>query len=277
MADNHVTPGTASGAAYFKEAVCIDTGRVFDSASDKDCLEDLQVFFSAQSQAVVDQAALIKVRSAEVIDVYLTVEPIPFNKGFFAVDLNFFFQIELNALATPTAVPVPVIGLSCFSKKVILYGSEGNVKVFSSEPRNCCGEDTPSNMPTASISVVDPICLGCRLVSAGDAFDTASILPESITKGYEGDFINVEPQKIVLVTLGMFTIVRLARNVQMLVPVYDYCIPDRDSGSGGGSVPAEDPCELFKRIKFPTNEFFPNSNANISLPCEEEKDCDCNR
>lgn len=275
MADNQTRTGSAPGAAYFKEAVCIDAGRVFDSASDKDCLEDLQVFFSAQTQCIVDQAAIIKVKSAEVIDVYLSVEPIPFNKGFYAVDLTFFFQVELNALSAPNATPVPVIGLSCFSKKVILYGSEGNVKVFSSDT-NRSVEEAPSNMPTASISVVDPICLGCRLIERCNAsfMESAAILPESITNHYEGDFQSADPQKVVLVTLGMFTIVKLSRNVQMLVPVYDYCIPDRES-TATTSIPAEDPCELFKRIKFPTKEFFPNSDADISMPCENTEGGDC--
>ena len=30
----------------FREAVCIETQRVFDSCSNKDCLEDLEVVFS---------------------------------------------------------------------------------------------------------------------------------------------------------------------------------------------------------------------------------------
>ena len=37
-------PGVRPGA-NFKEAVCIDTNRVYDSVSDKNCLEDLQVTF----------------------------------------------------------------------------------------------------------------------------------------------------------------------------------------------------------------------------------------
>ena len=38
-----IRPGDTS---CFKEAVCIDAERIYDSCSDKDCLEDLQVFFS---------------------------------------------------------------------------------------------------------------------------------------------------------------------------------------------------------------------------------------
>lgn len=37
--------------ANFKEAVCIDTNRVYDSVSDKNCLEDLQVTFPDDVQS----------------------------------------------------------------------------------------------------------------------------------------------------------------------------------------------------------------------------------
>ena len=39
MADSKVTPITAAGSNSFKEAVCIDAGRIYDSCSDKDCVE----------------------------------------------------------------------------------------------------------------------------------------------------------------------------------------------------------------------------------------------
>ena len=46
MAEQRTAPVTATGANCFKEAVCIDAGRIYDSCTDKDCLTDLQVFFT---------------------------------------------------------------------------------------------------------------------------------------------------------------------------------------------------------------------------------------
>ena len=64
----------------------------------------------------------------------------------------------------------------------------------------------------------------------------------------------------------MFSIVQLQRDVQMMIPVYDFCLPDKECTAGScGST--EDPCELFRRIKFPVNEFFPPRLAE--LDCEE--------
>lgn len=54
------------------------------------------------------------------------------------------------------------------------------------------------------------------------------------------------------VTLGLFTIVQIVRNVQMLIPAYDFCIPEKEC-----TTTSDNPCEMFRRIEFPTDEFFP--------------------
>ncbi len=45
-----------------KEAVCIDAGRVYDSCSDKDCLEDLRVYFTERDQMVINHAVSVRAR-----------------------------------------------------------------------------------------------------------------------------------------------------------------------------------------------------------------------
>ena len=63
---------------------------------------------------------------------------------------------------------------------------------------------------------------------------------------------------------------RLERDTQLLIPVYDYCIPQTEC-SGGDQ---EDPCGLFRSVAFPVNEFFPpNSPAPIPETCRELKGC----
>ena len=125
MAEQRTAPVTATGANCFKEAVCIDAGRIYDSCTDKDCLTDLQVFFTDRAQPVIDSAMSIKCKDVEIITVYLDVEPVPFNKGFYSVDLTFFFKVTVSAYTSPVAPPANVVGIAAFSKKVILYGSDG--------------------------------------------------------------------------------------------------------------------------------------------------------
>ena len=48
-------------------------------------------------------------------------------------------------------------------------------------------------------------------------------------------------------------IVRLERDTQLVVPAYDYCMPEKECP---GTI-TDDPCTLFSRIHFPVEEFFP--------------------
>ena len=245
---------TATGTA-FKEAVCIDAGRVYDSCSDKDCLEDLQVYFTETEQAKIDRALTVKARSVEVLNVFLEVEPIPFNRGFYSVDMTFYFRVNLSAYYTPVSTADTVTGLSFFSKKVILYGSEGNVKVFSSEmPLD--GAGTASDNPRAVVQVVSPIVLSTRFSDNCDCdcYSGEISFPESVSGLFEGTFASPAGRRVLL-TLGLFTIVQLERRVQMLIPAYDFCVPGKECVTS-----TDDPCEIFKHIKFPTNEFFPPEN-----------------
>ena len=67
---------------------------------------------------------------------------------------------------------------------------------------------------------------------------------------------------------GLDDIRILERDSQLLMPVFDYCMPDKDCNSGAGCgcgccCGCEDPCDLFQNIKFPVNQFFPpNSLSN---------------
>ena len=237
----------------FKEAVCIDAGRIYDSCSDKDCLEDLQVYFTETEQAKIDRALSVKAKSVEVLNVFLEVEPIPFNRGFYSVDMTFYFLVNLAAYYTPVSTADTVTGIAFFSKKVILYGSEGNVKVFSSE-MPFGGNGNVSDSPRAVVQAVTPIVLSSRVADCCECENCGCELnfPECVSGCFGGNFVVPSSGRKVLLTLGLFTIVQLERRVQMLIPAYDFCIPGKEC-----VTTTDDPCEVFKHIKFPTNEFFP--------------------
>lgn len=157
MAESKVVrPGDCS-CSCFKEAVCIDAERIYDSCSDKDCLEDLQVFFSDKTQPIIDKAASIKCKKVKVLNVCVDVESVPFNKGFYSVDMTFYFLVELSVYLSPGTPAVNCCGISYFSKKVILYGSEANARVFSSHTGCCNGNEQLTAMPNAVVQIVDQI------------------------------------------------------------------------------------------------------------------------
>lgn len=122
------------------------------------------------------------------------------------------------------------------------------------------GRFSHNQTPTAIVEAVDPVFLAARLVDADCPVDGVQ-LPELFADRLDGDCGNVVPIKLALVTLGLFSIVRLERKVQLLIPAYDFCIPDKECASS-----SNDPCDIFKSIKFPTNEFFPPRFCDVGDP-----------
>ena len=250
------------GPGCFKEAVCIDALRVYDSCSDKDCLEDLRVYFTRGAQEYIDRAVNVRLRNVDVITVYLDLEPVPFNKGFYSIDMTFFFDVGLDVFCAPAAPPETVYGIAIFNKKVILYGSEGNVKVFSSDYAldDSDFQNQPArNLPKATVQVADPIGLAVKLCDCPERSEPVYHIPECICRRYGGEFDTSNHSRLVYVTIGLFTIVQIVRNVQMLIPAYDFCIPEKEC-----VTTSDDPCEMFRHIEFPTDEFFPPRIGEIN-------------
>jgi len=93
MADK-VVPGPVEGSAAVREAVCIHTRKIFDSCRDKDCVEDLRVYPTACSQARLDSALSVRPRSAELLCADVHVKEITFNKGYYTVDVTYFYRVR---------------------------------------------------------------------------------------------------------------------------------------------------------------------------------------
>lgn len=256
------TSGAACQAASlggFKEAVCLNAGRVYDSCSSKDCLEDLRVYMTAPCQALLDSCASVRCRSVDVLHVAMEVESVPFNSGYYSVDMTFYFLITLDATGTssgPACGSQTVEGIAAFNKKVILFGSEGSVRSFRSGDSIPC--TLTSDTPTAQVQTVDPICLGLKLCDQPKPSCGCEVIPPELENLLGGPIV-MQANRYLYVTIGLFSIVSLERQLEMMVPVYDFCIPEKECVSAS----AEDPCELFKKIRFPVNEFFP------------PKDCGC--
>ena len=245
----------------FKEAVTIQAERVFDSCSDRDCLEDLEVVFTDfESNRLVNEAAYAKARCCEVTSAYFSIEPIQFNKGFYSVDITYTFNIEVELSQNASAsVPTNIVnGTAAFTKKVILYGSEGGTKLFTSEENGAVSQNgcCYNNPPRATVAIADPIVLGLRLVTI-PAFSAC-------TDATCDTAVTVPSRKMLCMTLGMFSIVSLSRSVPVMVPAFDYEVPSKECTSA-----TESPCELFDKISFPTSEFFPKSleDASASSGC----------
>ncbi|MBR6548998.1 MAG: hypothetical protein IKT68_05575 [Clostridia bacterium] len=259
-------------AEQFKEAVCVDAGRVYDSCCDRDCLEDLRLYFSPDDQLTVNQAIGVRARSATLLTTVVDVEPVTFKRGYYSVDMVFYFLVSVDLYVADTTAPTTVNGIATFNKRVILFGSEGNAQVFSSTAPMESTLPATTNVPTAYVQAVDPIILSATVNTCIDDQCAQTInAPAAVLNVIGGTLAPVDTiERFVGVTLGIFTVVQLVRNVQMLVPVYDFCVPDKEC-----ITTTDDPCEMFNRIQFPLDEFFPprefcENEVSSCMPCNAE-------
>lgn len=250
MADR-VVPGPVESSACIREAVCINTRKIFDSCKDKDCVDDLRVFPTVSSQSYIENALSIRPKRAELLYVDVSVEPVSFNRGYYTVDCTYFYLI------TGETFPAGKLctGLAVFDKRVMLFGSLGSVKSYSSD--SVLPVADIGDLPVAVVNSVDPICLHCKLVDSECLMPTEleqRSIPDFITTAFGESLVLTDTARRWFATVGQFSIIRLERDTQLLIPAYDYCLPDKECP---GTITEDDPCTLFSRIRFPVEEFFP--------------------
>ena len=114
---------------------------------------------------------------------------------------------------------------------------------------------------------VDPIALHMRISDAECLKNTEMeqrSIPECISACFSDSLLFTDTARRWFVTIGQFSIIRLERDTQLLIPAYDYCLPDKECPGGSD----DDPCTLFSRIRFPVDEFFPPDDF---CGCEDYK------
>ena len=229
------------------EAVCIHTRKIYDSCRDQDCMEDLRVYTTASSQPYIESAFSVRPSAATLLYADVSVDEISFNRGYYTVDVTYFY--EVSGVTFPGENTIR--GLCVFNKRVMLFGSEGSAKVFTSDgilPDRI-------SQPVAVAECVDPIVLNMKLVDACPAGLSTDMrdIPPNILSHFGEDLVLLDGVRLLTATLGQFSIIRLERDSQLVVPVYDYCLPEKDCTPGA----QDDPCTMFQRISFPIDEFFP--------------------
>ena len=128
----NLMPGPVCDLSSVRESVCVHTRKIFDSCRDKDCVEDLRFYPTTAAQEVLSTSQMIKGGTAELLYIYTDVEPVTFNRGFYSIDMRFFYRVTLQ-VCTGTPRCAEAEGLCVFDKRCILFGSEGNAKIFSSD------------------------------------------------------------------------------------------------------------------------------------------------
>ena len=244
-----------------REAVSIHTRKVTDSCRDKDCIEDLRVYLTRESQALLDASAGAKARCAELVYAYIDVEPVAFNRNHYCIDITFYYRILADAIVGGTK-PATLCGLAVFSKRAVLCGEDSCAKIFTSDTvlGDLDGRTRRSfNHPTAVVEVLDPMILSARIREVCDCpggEPCLNQLPTGIRNLFDDELV-------------------LSGESRRLYVTFDYSIPTKECCDNLGC--AEDPCEMFSRIAFPVQQFYPrgcdgssSQDASCSAGCSTE-------
>ena len=274
----------------FKEAVCVEVQRIFDSCSDLDCIYELPVTLCEDSPEITDDMNIVKPRCIEVETVCISVDSVPFKSGYYSVDITYKFKITAEAYAKTFCQPqngTILCGTALWNKRVILFGGEGCAKKFDSEQNvtllsadeECCDCENSAALPKAVVQIVDPVALDAKFVCV------PCTTPDSLQNNNcccQNQCTKPGMERVLAISVGLFSIVQVSRPVSLIIPAYDYCIPCKDCS---GAAASESPCDIFDRIEFPTEQFFPHPNKKENCKdgcCNTEQEgsqsddnCDC--
>lgn len=270
----------SSNTSNCKEIVSIETNKIFDSCRDRDCYENVKVLLTDVGHEIVSRTSVIRTKHACISSAHITIDPVQFNRGFYAVNIRFYIKLLFEACIGCNR-PQEFEGIAVVEKKVILYGSESNVSIFRSsvnsndfcacpDPVGCC-----KNAPTAVVEAVDPIVLCTKVVEKSNdcccCCCCASDIPECVVYELDSALIDdndgCDTERVLVVSLGIFSIVRMVRPAQYLINATEYCVPDKECVAGCEN----DPCGIFRNMAFPTSEFCSSSLSNNVI----EKRCGC--
>ncbi len=201
----------------------------------------------------------LKVKKVIIVD----KEPSPFKNGYWDIDLKYVFEYRLMFREADGSPIGSIKANSIFNKRVTLFGSVGSDIVLSTDLfTHHSGETVTLDSDPFILVEAKAIALNAELKYSRCRHGSAEGLPP-------------EPNRV-NVTIGLFTIIKLFRIVQLLVESKGFCIPPECE-----DISPLNPCEYFEGLDFPMDIFAPPQKpeflAGISgnIPAEHKKPCGC--
>jgi hypothetical protein len=244
-----------------RDLVAIEASHVLDSCRDRDCFEDVGVYLTDFGQEIIEHTGNVRVKCAEIASACITVDPVQFNRGFYSVTVRFFVSIRFEACVGGRTQEFD--GVTAIEKKVILYGGECGVNTFrSGSCENPCEHSDgtrDSSVPMATVEVASPVVLDARIAEVKEyncgcgccCCCCVDEIPDSVCRNIGAPLSSRGGERVLLISLGIFSVVRITRPGQYLVNATEYSVPDKECNCGED----KDPCCLFRTMEFPTEEF----------------------
>ena len=126
------------------------------------------------------------------------------------------------------------------------------------------------------VEVLDPMVLSSKVREVCDCQcreDASLQIPAAIAAQFDDELVYAGERRRMFVTLGQFSIIRLERDAQLIVPMVDYAIPTKECCDSPGCT--EDPCEMFSKIPFPAAQFAPTGCDSCPGEGSSYQTCPC--
>jgi hypothetical protein len=261
---------------------CIIALKVYDSCRQQDCLTPAQIGPARAAEHVCigddhihegdiidppDNAAsvtidFLKIRKIIIVD----KKPNPFKNGFWDIDLKYVFEYRLTFREADGTVIGCLRANSIFNKRITLFGSIGSDLAFSTDLFKHLGDSTMDSEPFI-MAEAKAVSLSAELHHKRHHHKFPPFVDDSCCT-------NHVPNEV-LVTIGLFSIVKLFRIVNLSVESKGFCVPEECD-----DLSPLNPCEFFDKLDFPLDIFAPPQKpefvAGISgnIP-RDRNDCCC--
>lgn len=268
--DNISTPNTENTSSNntnsrYKREECIVALKVYDQCRQQSCLTD--GIIGPARAAISTTACGEKINEGEIINppceaanvtvedlklkkiIIVSKKPNAFKNGFWDIDLKYVFLYKLVFREANGDIICCVCANSIYTKTVTLFGSVGTDIMIATDLLGSISETLES----------DPI-----LIAEGKAVALAAEI--RCARRRCGCSDAPEAGREVVVTIGLFTVIKLCRLVDLTVESRGFCIPEECQEESPLS-----PCEFFDTLDFPfevfsppqKKEFFASASSNL--------------
>lgn len=232
---------------------CIIALKVYDSCRHQDCLTPSEIGPARAAECIVigdeshkegdivrppDNAATVTVDHLRITRIIIVdKQPSPFRNGFWDIDIKFVFEYRLTFREADGCVIACIKANSIFNMKLALFGSVGNDLVI--------GTDLLRSLNDSATFEAEPfIWVEAKAVA----------LHAKLHKSHRHERCDDDRRDRgeVHVTLGLFSIIKLFRIVNLTVESRGFCIPDECE-----DISPVSPCEYFEELDFPMDIFAP--------------------
>ena len=224
---------------------CIVAYKVYDSCRRQNCLtaNELGPAIAAEDGAIGEvefmrgeiirppaEAASVTMEQPKIERIHIIdKKPSQFRNGFWDVGIKYAFEYTLTFRDSSGCIIACVKAMNFFNSKTTLFGSHGSdlvvgTDLFSKDHRSITFEAAPFIWVEAKGVGLDARIHHHRRGGGGE----------------------------VLVTIGLFSILKLFRLVHLNVQSTGFCIPEECADQGDIN-----PCEYFSDLKFPMDIFSP--------------------